>query len=210
MIIYEFPIVWIQLNCPKPFSIISTTAYTFQAADTSKIYLLNVLFLIWIKVELFNYTMSAIPYSWISWFKFLKVPRRKSCTAQTSADRCRGGKQCRSWVFTPAPCRQTVSGTAELPRTDSGTGKDVDDKVRRLKWFSSEAQLRDSDIKAHAASFSLFVLHAHPSLASTACERQQKQCLQWLREIVSLGFTVCSIVESSFIQSLPCLFQSGS
>lgn len=58
-----------------------------------------------------------------------------------------------------------LSVAAELPWADSGTGRDGDDKVHRLKWFSSEAQLRDSDIKAHAASFSLHVLHTHPSLA---------------------------------------------
>lgn len=57
-----------------------------------------------------------------------------------------------------------LSAAAELPRTDSGTGRDVDDKVQRLKWFSSEAQLSDSDMKAHTASFSLHVPHAHPSL----------------------------------------------
>ena len=65
-----------------------------------------------------------------------------------------------------------MTGTAELPWMDSGTGRDVDDKVHRLKWFSSEAQLRGSDTKAHAASFSLFVPHAHPTLTSTAHERQ--------------------------------------
>ena len=33
-----------------------------------------------------------------------------------------------------------LSVAAELQWTDTGTGRDVDDKVGRLKWFSSEAQ----------------------------------------------------------------------
>lgn len=44
-----------------------------------------------------------------------------------------------------------LSVAAEFQWTDTGTGRDEDDKARRLKWFSSEAQL----IKAHATSFSL-------------------------------------------------------
>lgn len=93
-----------------------------------------------------------------------------------------------------------MSGTAELSWTDSGTGRDVDDKVSRLKWFCSEAQLRDSDIKAHAASFSLHVLHAHPSL-SHPFERQQNSACggQSIRfqNFRLLCFTVCATVESS-------------
>lgn len=57
-----------------------------------------------------------------------------------------------------------LSEAAELPWTDTRAGRDVDDKGDCLKWFSSEAQRRESDIKAHTKFFSLYVLHTHPSL----------------------------------------------
>lgn len=77
-----------------------------------------------------------------------------------------------------------LSVAAEPLWADSGTGRDVDDKVHRLKWFSSEAQLRDSDIKAHTASFSLYVLHTHIPCPHHSIGEAARQCLQWLRESV--------------------------
>lgn len=54
-----------------------------------------------------------------------------------------------------------LSAAAELPRTDSGTGRDVDDKVHRLKWFSSEAQLRHKGTQCIFPA--LCRAHTHPS-----------------------------------------------
>lgn len=86
---------------------------------------------------------------------------------------------------------------AELPWTYSGTGRDGDDKVHRLKWFSSETQLRDSDIKAHTASSSLSVLHTHPSLApqhmTLAVVRRDCAPISGFIILVSLHITVCAV-----------------
>lgn len=57
-----------------------------------------------------------------------------------------------------------LSVAAEPPWTDSGRGRDVDDKVHCLKWFSSDAQLTASDMKAHTAAFRLDVRRIHLSL----------------------------------------------
>lgn len=67
--------------------------------------------------------------------------------------RCRGGSKCSSWVL----CRCPAGKLSASP--DGGTGRDEDDKVHRLKWFSSEAQLGDT--KAHTVSPLLSVPHAH-------------------------------------------------
>lgn len=140
-------------------------------------------------------------FSWISFWRFLRVER--SCRAQTCGPwYCRQVQEAHS--AGPGSLYQRPAGklsaAAEPPWTDSGTGKDVDDKVQRLKWFSSEAQLRDSDIKAHTTSFSLYVLHAHPSHHSmwmAARWRSHRDCGQISDSVSfeSLCFIVCGSVQ---------------
>lgn len=87
--------------------------------------------------------------------------------------RCRGGSKCSSWVL----CRCPAGKLSASP--DGGTGRDEDDKVHRLKWFSSEAQLGDT--KAHTVSPLLSVPHAHHLDSQhsvwTEWRRQKNVCL---------------------------------
>lgn len=77
--------------------------------------------------------------------QFLKTPQRgEQLQGSDSRDGYCRQVQGRPLSEGPGPLYQCPAGklsvTAELPWTDSGTGRDVDDKVHRLKWFSLESQ----------------------------------------------------------------------
>lgn len=67
-------------------------------------------------------------------------------------------------------CRRPTE--LSLSFTQSQTGRDADDKVCRLKWFSSQAQHRDT--KAEAASLTVGP-HAHSTSLSVKYERPGKR-----------------------------------